>query len=489
VSSEFVPPKFLIEKSTINPASEIVSFDDITDATKAGRIEYEQEVPVAGSTQTATRRDFLRDSNGELVVKFTENIIIDQGDITSILGQLGTFRYLDSVEPDQTYYYRVRALVGDLKLTGDNQIDWGKLVPADNRRDLTVRWPSTSQGEEAVVMAGKPTGTVSVRIPEEIEDFDVVENLKRVFQAGFSLDFHRQNDPVELDPTGTQALFNLAGQVGGKDFSVLYGQLNGLEAGQIADLDVTEGPFTYPWEEATVRRQSARLADAVASALLEAGGSALTRFRDLMQSPNFQLGENTLEDATFRVTGGVGEDGEGTDDSLSSSDKAAIWLSAYNSDEYRTDLVEVINFIKAFTGGGVSPDWVSVNPLRDIVPWSGQILYDLLDKVQSLVDAFAGVADEINNFIDLLTRKIETLERTLEFLISILDLIESLQVGAFLLAAPDIEGDVVEWITELDEATNKPPEGPGGYSAGVALAYVAPDITAFKTAFSIIFGV
>jgi hypothetical protein len=153
-------------------------------------------------------------------------------------------------------------------------------------------------------------------------------------------------------------------------------------------------------------------------------------------------------------------------------------------------MLEVVNFLKSFTLAGTPPDWVSVNPLRDIIPWSGQLLYELLDKIQGLVDAFAGVSDEISNFIDMLSQKIATLERTLEFLISILNFIEGLQLGAFILSVPEIEGDATAWISAVDTATGTVPNrGPGGYSSGVALAYVGADILAFKTAFQVIFGV
>lgn len=488
VSSEFVPPKFLIERSTINPASEILNFEDIKDPSKAGRVEVERKVPVAGSTSLVTRKDFLRDEYGELVVKFRDYTVLDQTSVTAITGQLGTFRYLDTVDTDKTYYYRVRAFAGDLKLTDSGQIDWGLLIPEDNRALPSVRWPSASKTEDAEVMSGKPTGTLSIRIPEGTpENFDVVENLKRVLRTAFSNDFHRED--VFGTPAGTASLINQAGPVGGKDFSALRNQLDGLGTQDIVAFETVNGPITYPWEEAAVRRQSARLADAYASGMLEAGGTVLTRFRELMQSNNPLLGENTLEAAVFKATGGQGEGPGGTSESLSTSDKAAIFTTAFSDQDYRQAVLEVVNFLKAFTGTGVSPDWLAVNPLRDIIPWSGQILYDLLDKIQSLLDAFSGVTDEIQNFIDLLTRKIATLERTLEFLISILDLIASLEVGAFVLAVPDLSGDVVEWADALDSADNAPPSGPGGYSAGVALAYVAPDITAFKTAFSIIFGI
>jgi hypothetical protein len=75
-------------------------------------------------------------------------------------------------------------------------------------------------------------------------------------------------------------------------------------------------------------------------------------------------------------------------------------------------------------------------------------------------------------------------------LVSVLGFIESLQIGAYVLVVPEVDGTVTDWIQIVDEAGGTPPpSGPGGYSGGVALSYVAADVTAFKTAFSLIFGV
>ena len=482
-SQEFVPPKYLIEKSTINPASEVLDFSDVLSPEKAGKVEYERDVFLAGTTTPAKRREYLRDSNGELLVKFTETIVLDQLTVTSLIGQLGTFRYVDTaIEEDKTYYYRVRAFVGDLKLTTSGQLDWGKPIAADSREVPTVRWPSASSDD--MVVAGKPTGILSTRIPKAFPDFDVVENLKRVLQSAFTLDFHRdpKNDPdFAFYSTGVGSLTNIAGVVSTLKSYDLMVQLSPLNASGLAQYSAANGTITYPWESPQVKKQSARVADILASALLETGSAALSQFQDLMQGPNFVIGASTMEGAVFASTGGTTK--------LSTVEKNTAFITSYTSDAYRTELLGVVSFLLSFMGSGLTPDWLAANPLRDIVPWSGQILYELLAKVQSLVDSFAGVVKEINNFIDLLVRKIATLERTLEFLLSILSLIESLQVGAYMLAVPEIEGAAVEWVRAVDSATNPPPKGPGGYSAGVALSYVAPDVTAFKTAFSIIFGV
>jgi hypothetical protein len=164
-------------------------------------------------------------------------------------------------------------------------------------------------------------------------------------------------------------------------------------------------------------------------------------------------------------------------------------LNANSSAGVRLNLLAVVNFLKSFTLGGAPVDWISVVPLRDIVPWAGQIIFDLLDKINALLDAFQGVIDEINNFIALLERKINALEDFIRSLIDILNFIESLEFAAHFLNVSGIQGDAAEWLNAIETAGgDPPPNDPTHYSAGIALAYVAPNVEAFTKAFQIIFG-
>ena len=485
VANEFIPAKYLIEKSVeINPSAELIDIADIKSPTSAGEVEFTRAVPTAGG-DVVNKKERLRDTYEEPVVKFTEYIVLDETAVTSLLGQLGTFRYIDSdVAANKTYYYRVRAFSGDLDMAG-TQINWGDPEYAGSREVKHVVWPSAGGDPEDTVVPGKPTGIVSVRIPSAIPDFDVVENLNRVFQASFSLDFHRQllqgSDPNLPSNIGKSSLTKQASAIADLGFSSLVAEINSVSEGRgVAEALTLLPDLDFPWEERAVRKQAARLADAVASAMMETGSDPLESFRSLMQTNQSLLGSSSLKEAVFSLT-----ELEGTD-----VEKATILIQASTDSAFRTALLDVINLLKSFTLGGAPPDWISFNPLRDIIPWSGQLLYQLLDTVQALVDAFNGVISEINNFIDLLQQKIATLERTLEFLISILDFIESLQFGAYILNVPEIDGSATDWAREVDTAQGTIPNtGPEGYSGGVALAYVGADITAFKTAFQIIFGI
>lgn len=476
-AAEFVPVQYLIEKSVINPVAEALEEQFLRDPTKAGKVTYNYEQFVAGTNVPVARKDFLRDNNGEPVIKFTKYIVVDAISVTSALGLLGTYRYLDSdIIPDMTYYYRVRALNGELTLTTDDQIEWGSPRNLDSQYAKAVRWP----GEDVVV--GKPTGIVSALVPQAFPTFDVVENIRKLFLAAYSMDFHVQH---EWESPGNGILTNHAGVVYFSEYYPLYITLGeGVNSiSSLVERQAKHGPIILPWEEVKVRQQSARMADAIAASLLAVGTPALSQFQSLMQSPTLLLGQNTLEAAVSdHVKGG---------DKVDLQKKVERFETAFGDDPYRKAVAGAIDMLLSYRGAGASPDWITVNPLRDIIPWSGQILYELLAKIQSLVDAYSGTITEIKNFIDLLERKIDTLERSLQFLISILDLIESFQLGAYMLAVPSVSGGPLDWIAEVDNAIGAPPltMGKGGYSAGTAFAYVAPDVAAFQTAFSLIFGV
>jgi len=130
-----------------------------------------------------------------------------------------------------------------------------------------------------------------------------------------------------------------------------------------------------------------------------------------------------------------------------------------------------------------------VSLMRDIFPWTGGLLYMMLDAIQALLDSFKGILDEIKAFIDLLIRKIDVLEKLIKFLIQILDYIESLAAVKFaMLSVAGLSGNVDEWFAAVDNAQGTPPSsGPGGYCGGVCLAYLHVDVTAFETAFKMIF--
>jgi hypothetical protein len=506
VARELIPPQFLIERSTLNPASSKIDISALGNADSVGQVEYDlkQFTGVQNVNQAVLVRTTLRDEYQDPVVKFQKYTVIGQLDIESILGQLGTFRYIDTdVESDRTYFYRVRAFSGDLNVS-ENQVAFPTTVKnltfSVESKTPVMAWPG-----DGVVM-GKASGIVSASVPRSVENFDVIEVLQRLLQTAFSLDFHIQlsegakfddlgfpSDDTSPTEVGRGSLTNLASALAVFESFLIIGDLsraNTLNESFQPD-PITGGTPELPWQKASVRKQAARLADAVASSFLQAGSESVTGFRDLMQlalpagpitTQGTIAGSTNLEQV---VRGFTVE----SDDRSIMLKAAETFVSGYTDVTLRQNVLVAVRYIKSYSLGGVPVDWISVAPLRDIIPWSGQMIYDLLDKVQALLDAFKGTMDEINAFIDLLERKIEALERFIEFLINILDFIAELEVGAYMLNVPDITGSAQAWVDAIDTAGGvKPPSGPGGYSAGVSFGYVASDISAFKTAFTVIFG-
>jgi hypothetical protein len=509
VAREFVPPKWLIERSTSNPASQSkLDVSDLGTPNKVGLTEFKRSLFISVESDSfnepVIRIEPLRDEYGDQVVKFETYQILDVLSFPSLLGQLGRFRWIDSnVEENTTYYYRVRAFSGDLKVIGDQMafpLSVGQLTFSFETDGPIMAWPSFSG--DSVVM-GKPSGIVSATVPRHLDPatFDVVGNLQNLFLSAFTLDFHLELSALaKFDANGNPTGDTTAEEVGRGS---LVDQASSLayrsesvnqflratptvnEAFQPSE--ITKLYPELPWQNSSVRRTARRLADGCASALLESGFDALTGFRSIMQGslprgPVTTYPSDTSLEAITKLFTAVTVTPEGA---LYTAESFTV---GYNDVSLRLNVLAAVEYVKAFTLGGSPVDWISVVPLRDIVPWSGQMIYDLLAKVQALLDAFKGVFDEINAFIALLERKIQALERFLEFLINILNLIESLQIGAYMLIAFDLS-DTTSWVSTIDTAGGTPPpRNPGGYSAGIAFAYSGTDVVAFKTAFSLIFG-
>ena len=525
MAAEFIPPSFLIERADVAPTRPLdvssgnefspVSLASMKDPDLAGPVTYDLTTEFTQQGQPGKRlkvKSLLKDDHEEPLIKFNRYTVISGVEIESILGQLGKFRYIDSdVEIGKTYYYRVRPYSGDLDVpnegTDSSYINWAQAVPAGRNPEaagFSMIWPSKSS-DDPVIM-GKPTAILSVTIPKTIPDFDVIEELRRLFQLAFSLDFHIPLDPeAQFDDNGDPINDTSPIQIGRSSITHIASSLAAFQAfpivGALASLEaagksiqekneVTGEALDMPWQTFTVKRQSSRLALTFAQAMLEAGENALVDFRTIMQGsfpagvPDAEFLDPTktpnLENMVFYLTA-VDDDGHVDQNGFQR------YLDAYTDAVVRKNVLAAIRYILNFGGTGVPPDWISIQPLRDIIPWSGQLIYDLLDAIRKLLAAFQGVIDELKAFIDLLIRKIDAMERFIEFLIQLLNFIDSLQVGAYVLNASGIQGNVNEWVSIVDNAGNPPPDRPGGYSAGIALGYVAIDVTAFQKAFDIIF--
>ena len=500
-STDFIPPRFLIEKSDRNPAVGEVDVSELGDPDAVGQVVETLPTEFENRGEKISRKVRMIDKYGDPFLKFQKYIVIDTSNNTAtfLLGQLGTFRYIDSdVELSKTYYYRVRAYSGELKLSGTSiAFEQPKEDPVEKKR--YIPWPGTD-GDPVM---GKGSPVAPIMIPVYPPDFDVIENLRRLFQTAFSFNFHlplkddpdtnKPYDPIPDVLIGQGSLTSLAGPLTSFEAVPLVGVLSNVTdvRGRFAPSPATGKLPVPPWAQSNVQRNSARLATIVAGAMLQANSAV--PFKALMEGPYPKgtpdipkLTAKTISEFVFEITKVQEPEISGEGGVYAAG---VLYGYAFNNKEARENVLAAVNFCKSFTlGGAAPPDWIQLSLLRDIVPWSGQLLYDLLAKMQALLDAYKGVIDEIKAFIDLIIRKIDTLERFLAYLISILDFITSLSLGFYILSVPLTGGDVHEWASIIDNAGGAPPpSGPGGYTAGVAFAYVAPDVTPFAAAFDLIF--
>jgi len=511
-SMNFVPPRFLIEKSEINPAvGEInISTSDVSqlsDPAAAGPVTMNQQTyfRVRGREELITRKIRLFDQNEDPFLKFQKYLVVDAKTETAtfLLGQLGTFRYIDTeVEQNKTYYYRVRAFSGSLAVSGTSV---SFKAPQTNVIDQNpyLEWPAQDSSNPPVM--GKASPIAQIMIPTYPEKFDVIENLRRLFQTAFSLNFHLPLpspvpegtfiDGVAVDPTdiGKNSLTALAGPLLSFEAVPLVGDSVSSVAAVTAKFqpDPATGLLPEnPWNDSRVVYNASRLSIIVSGAMLTA--NAAVAFKTLMEGPFPKgipqvegLNAKNISEMVFRIT----EVQHPQTDGVEALQRAAeLYGKVFDDREVRLNVLAAVKFCTAFTLVGAPPDWIQISLLRDIAPWSGQIIYELLAKMQALLDAYAGVISELKVFIDLIVQKIDTLERFLEYLVSILDFVEGLSLGFYILMVPETSGGVGEWISLIDNAGGTPPpSGPGGYTGGVSIAYVAPDVKPYADALKLIF--
>lgn len=493
VGSEFIPQKWLIEKTSREGGPEIL--------TKTSSTNFEDK-----RGKLIKREQRIRDEQGDYFRKFEKYIVLDANTNTAsyLLGQLGTFRYIDEdVTKDKTYYYRVRAFSGDLKVS-NGTISLPDPIEDMKTKDLIQKWPGKD------VIMGRPSGIITGRVPNIPTNFDVLTVLKATFRMAFALGFHLELSPdAKFDDDGNAilgtssiqigrgSLANLAGPLGrlspDTEFAALFGA-GFSDAGTQAIVE--PDPVTGKYPDVThnyfsVKAQAARLTTMVAQAMLDNSGM-LIPLKDLYQSTipkpvsgggYFSSGITTIEKMVLQFVN--------LPDNFPDTYDVKVYETygfAYTDPNTRLNLLTAVQFIKSFTLGGTPPNWIQVSLLRDIIPWSGQFIYDLLARIDALLEAFKSALSELKAFIDLLIRKIDVMERFIKFLIEILNYLDNFSVGFYFLALPNTDRGIPGWIDAIDNAGGtRPPSGPGGYTAGIALAYAGPNVDAFATAFGLIF--
>jgi hypothetical protein len=483
VSSELIPQKWLIEKTSRSggpvpmTATSETNFED-----KRGK--------------AISREVIVRDEQGDVFRQFQDYIVIDPTSSTSVfsLFQLGKFRYLDSeVEKDTTYYYRIRAFSGPL-VVSDGSIDFPAPEVDATSGELIQRWPSSDPNDPVVM--GRPSPILTCRLPNIPANFDVISILEATFKMAFAIGFQLPlAADSQFDDTGLPINGTSSSEVGKGSLTNIGGALSRVLP-MSYPVPVTADPTTkeypdVPQNYLSVKLVSSQLAQQVGSSLLE-NSAMLQPLRDLYQGGiprqiptegNFRENNTSIQAMVLAFN-----DIPSTFPQTYEVDVYTTYTAAYSDVNTRLNLLDAVNFIKSFTLGGTPVDWVSISLLRDIIPWSGQFIYDLLNRIDALADAFKSAVDEIKAYIDAVTRKIDVLERFIKYLIELLNYLDSFSAGFYFLNVPSTSEGIPGWIKAIDNAGGtKPSSGPGGYSAGVALAYAGTDVSSFATAFGLIF--
>lgn len=488
-SAEFIPQKWLVEKTSREGGPEILTHE--------GETSFEDR-----RGRPIKRKIKVRDPSGDYFRKFEKYYVIDASTATSsyLLGQLGTFRFIDEdVEPEKTYHYRIRAFSGDFDMSGDRLT----LPPVEydsNKNTYTQRWPSSNPVTAPVVM-GNPSPIIVGRIPKIPPNFDVIKVIDLTFRMAFALGFHLpltpgtpmdgEGYPTTVTEIGRGSVGNLSGPLGALNPGTIEGKIV-----RAVSSPITVDPVTGEYSDVTynllsVKLHAARLANDVAAMLL-ANSGLLTPLRDLYQGtiPRPITGSGYLRGGAATIEQMVLNFNTIPEGFPKTRDQRVYdtYSQAYVDANTRKNLLDAVSYLTSLTSGGTSPDWISVSLLRDVIPWSSAFIYDLLAKIEALLDAFRSSMEELKAFIDLLIRKIDALERFIRFLIEILNYLDSLSVGFYLLSLPSTDRGIPGWIQAIDQAGGTPPpSGRFGYTAGFALAYSGTDVGAFVAAFNLIF--
>ncbi|MDA4133777.1 MAG: hypothetical protein OK454_11750, partial [Thaumarchaeota archaeon] len=323
---------------------------------------------------------------------------------TFLAGQLGTFRYIDNnVKVGQTYWYRVRATSGDITVNSDGSVTF--MPPTTN--PITGRNFIAYPGGNPTAMVGRASPIHSATVPMyATAPFDVIGNLIALFETAFSLNFHQPLSPgatfagsgLPIAPTtdlsiGLGSLTQLAGSLTTFEAMPIVGASAGAGAKASAFSPGPTGALPQaPWQTFQVSSNSTRLAITVAGALLNSNSApAFQHFMTLAfpRAPTPKgSGAANLSQFVLSFTA-VSSDPQTMLGTLTQ------YGNLFGDPGTRLNVLAGINYVKTFLLGGVPPDWKSIQLLRDIIPWAGQLLYELIAKIQALLAAFQGLMQEI----------------------------------------------------------------------------------------------
>jgi hypothetical protein len=534
-----------IQPITISPSSPTLAWSNsaMYDSTTCGRLV--QNAPtlhtnprnIGGPSPTTLIP--VVDDHFDPIVKFSFYAIIDG--FAAFLSDLGgTVRWVwENMPLDTTYYIRVRAFFGSLSTSaigGDFcTLNWPSQLTAkgsDGSNTPFLPWPSNSV---TAISMGKPSTMIRAHLSKN-PDFDVMGDLRALFKAAFSLNFHVPLPAAtpQLGPGGQQLIDSHGNPLYVPQFDSAGNPLPPLTTANIGQGSLTDmagsvsevapappnpvpnsyftvdqfgATYVWPWQDLLVQGQANKLAIKFGNILLEQGNMQIAAFKQVMRGslpagpvPGYSTLEGLVTSITTTSSPTVTYPPGSSDEVVAALTAANTYLNTtvsqatanaysaiFNNADARRNVLAGINFLRSLGFQGVPPDWLSMS-IMDLIPWSGQILYQLVAMVQALIDAFKGLMQQIIDFINLIERKITALEIFIEYLIQILNFLLSLNVGFYLLFEPEISGDVTAWFNAVDSTAGTPPmSGPNGYTAGICLAYLLPDVSAIADAFGLIF--
>jgi len=557
LSAQFRPANWLIERTTVYPSG------NVTDFKNPGVHQTILSLPNPHDTANPIKTTLnTRDVNGQPLVLMQTALSVSPPFVN-----LTKLRYIDkTVEVGKQYWYRITPYSGDLSLESGSgsdlktsKIKWEqdsvKTSLQGNLNVPIVTYPGTD------VVMGQSSPLLAVRIPEPVGDFDVLDVIRRVFLAAYSLGFAlpvprqqktvanpqynpalpeiptNQKTTLAVDANGYPIYEPLAGtgqDVGKGSLVMSAGSASGIVPAPKTENLSPYPDLAHPWTVLDVRSQSGFMANRYASLALQAGAGFVTGFQRLMQGPlpfgspsdpNLLKAPSYIKDATTlqklvtsltdAQTADSGYDpglnvtfstispttgfdvGGGLNFSFKwkpiSDDQIRTFGAAYQDTNVRKNVLAAVDYIKTLSYQGQPPDWGNIS-LNGLFTWLTDLVYIAANFFQGLVDGYNDLMKEVKDFIDLLIEKINVTEKFVEFLISIIDTIESLSLGAYILFVPYATGGVSEWFSAVDGAGGlAPPNDPNGYAAGGCLAWVYPNgitgggaqaiVTAFQNIF------
>jgi hypothetical protein len=407
----FIPPKWRIER----------------DSTKEGtKLLIDETVKNANGDEVVIQRQ-VYDETGRPVYEYEYSEDIDTNDKTFWIGGLltGSYQWIDkSVNPGDTWYYRIRGLIGD---------------PQSEVIDGVQRLKNG--------LLGVPSSPIMVVMPPEMSDIDFskddpVAALLDTLYAGLILGFHL---PYKTSPqfTGHGLLYEY------------FPWISNYLTDEKGDFFIVS---RMTW----------------AASLSDFTAHGISKSKEVFQAFWDKYKEHGNE-----ITDLINTYGQ-KDESCPYLNETSI--PGHNIDTFRQAVYEVlIPITGTMKLSGTPPNWTSVFRINQMIPAE---VFSMIRKVEAeirgLSEAYAGVVGDIITFIGMLENKIDALNELITYIESIIDLFKSFSFPGMYMLYIEPQGDGISGIVSaLNSATGGPEPSPNNFTAGICLVFGAPLSTFF----------